>query len=91
MILKKTIPKIFRGTMSKKTTPVKEFPTKIKKRFVKTEKADIDTLLTKLISMRYKGKVNIRDYITKISHLASKLNALNVTLFLCSLTRGIIK
>ena len=33
-----------------------------------------------LISMRYKGKGNIREYIMEMSHLASKLKALKLEL-----------
>ena len=80
MILNKAISEIFRGTMSEKTTTIKRFPPEIEKRFVKTEKDEIDTLLTKLLSMRYKGKANIREYITEMSHLASKLKALKLDL-----------
>ena len=42
--------------------------------------AEIDTLLIKLILMRYKGKGNIREYITEMSHLASKLKTLKLDL-----------
>lgn len=34
----------------------KEFLVDVKRRFVKNEKAEIDTFLTTLISIRYKGK-----------------------------------
>ncbi|XP_024031282.1 uncharacterized protein LOC112094506 [Morus notabilis] len=58
----------------------KEFLPDIKKRFAKNEKAKIGTLLTSLISVRYKGKDNIREYIIEMSHLTSKLKALKLEL-----------
>ncbi|KAM7460289.1 hypothetical protein LguiB_036337 [Lonicera macranthoides] len=80
MIMKKAIPEAFRGTISEKITTAKEFLADIEKRFVKNEKAEIGTLLTNLLSMRYKGKGNIREYIMEMSHLASKLRALKLEL-----------
>ena len=80
MIMKKAIPEAFRGTISEKITTAKEFLADIEKRFVKNEKAEIGTILTNLISMRYKGKGNIREYIMEMSHLASKLKALKLDL-----------
>ncbi|KAL6339954.1 hypothetical protein AAG906_035045 [Vitis piasezkii] len=44
------------------------------------------TLLASLISMKYKGKGNVREYIMEMSHLASKLKALKLELsmiYLC--------
>ncbi|KAB5520226.1 hypothetical protein DKX38_024545 [Salix brachista] len=70
-----------RGTMSDQITTAKEFLANIEKRFVKNEKAEIGTLLTSLISMKYKGKGNVREYIMEMSHLASKLKALQLELF----------
>nr|XP_018630674.1 uncharacterized protein LOC104108970 isoform X1 [Nicotiana tomentosiformis]XP_033515253.1 uncharacterized protein LOC104108970 isoform X1 [Nicotiana tomentosiformis]XP_033515254.1 uncharacterized protein LOC104108970 isoform X1 [Nicotiana tomentosiformis] len=78
MIMKKAIPETFRGTMSDKVKMAKEFMANIKKVFVKSEKAEIGTLLTSLISMRYQEKSNIREYIMRISHLFSKLKALKL-------------
>ncbi|XP_011091738.1 uncharacterized protein LOC105172097 [Sesamum indicum] len=75
MIIKKTIPKAFRGTMFDILTRAKDFLTDTEKRFIKNEKAEIGTLLTNLISKRYTGKGNIRGYIMEMSHLASKLRA----------------
>ncbi|KAI6701123.1 hypothetical protein NL676_015447 [Syzygium grande] len=80
MIMKKAIPEAFRGTMSEKITTAKEFLADIEKRFVKNENAKIGTILTNLISMRYKGKGNIKEYIMELSHLASKLKALKLDL-----------
>ncbi|KAL1340186.1 hypothetical protein AAHE18_U099200 [Arachis hypogaea] len=52
----------------------------VEKFFTKNEKAEASSLLSKLVSMRYKGKENIREYIMKMSHLVSKLKALTLEL-----------
>ena len=80
MIMKHAILEAFRGTMSEKIITAKEFLEEIEKWFVKNEKAETSTLLANLISMRYKGKGNIRDYIMEMSHIASKLKALKLEL-----------
>ena len=46
----------------------------------KNEKAETSNLLAKLISMKYKGKGNIREYIMEMSNLASKLKSLKLEL-----------
>ena len=78
MIMKKAIPEAFRGTISEKITTAKEFLADIEKRFVKNEKSEIGTLLTSLISMKYRSKRNIREYIMEMCHLTSKLKALKL-------------
>ena len=80
MIMNRAIPEAFRGTMSEKVAKSKGFLEEIKKRLAKNEKAETSTLLANLISMRYKGKGNIREYIMEMSHLASKLKALKLEL-----------
>ena len=75
MIIKKVIPEAFMGTISETIKTAKEFLEEIKNRFVKNEKSETSTLLENLISMRYKGNGNIREYIMEMSHLASKLRA----------------
>ncbi|CAA0839096.1 Unknown protein, partial [Striga hermonthica] len=80
MIIKKSIPEIFRGTISDDITLAKEFLVEIEKRFTKSDKAEMSTLLKTLITMRYLGKGNIREYILKMSNIASKLRALKLDL-----------
>ena len=65
--------------MSETIKTTKEFLEEIKNRFVKNEKSETSTLLENLISMRYKGNGNIREYIMEMSHLASKLRAHKVS------------
>ena len=81
MIMERAIPKAFRGTMSEQITTAKSFLEDIEKRFAKNEKAETSTLLAKLISMRYVGKGNIREYIMEMSYSASKWKALKLELF----------
>ena len=74
MIMRRAILETFRGTMSK------EFLNELEKRFAKNEKAKTDTLLTILVSMMYKAKGNIREYILKMSHITSKLKTFKLKL-----------
>ena len=62
MIMKRVILETFRGTMSDKVTTAKEFLKEIEEWFAKNEKAETSTLLANFISMRYKGKGNIRHH-----------------------------
>ena len=80
MIIKRGIPEAFRGAVSEKVTTANEFLEEIEKHFAKNDKAETSTLLASLISMRYKGKGNIKEYIMKMSHLASKLKTLKLEL-----------
>ncbi|XP_022880462.1 uncharacterized protein LOC111397696 [Olea europaea var. sylvestris] len=78
MIIKRGIPEAFRGAVSEGITNAKEFLVEIEKRFVKNDKAETSTLLQSLISMKYKGKGNLREYIMEMSHIASKLKGLKL-------------
>ena len=53
---------------------------KIANRFTTNEKVEMSTILSKLVSMRYKGKENIREYIIEISNLLTRLMALKLEL-----------
>ncbi|XP_015940941.1 uncharacterized protein LOC107466477 [Arachis duranensis] len=57
-----------------------EKPTSTSKNLNENEKAEASSLLSNLVSVRYKGKGNIREYIMEMSHLASKLKALKLEL-----------
>ena len=74
------IPETFRGDVFKKITIASEFLKEIEKHFVKNDKAETSTLLSNLISMKYKGKTCIREYILEMSNIASKLKALRLEL-----------
>ncbi|XP_015956627.2 uncharacterized protein LOC107480946 [Arachis duranensis] len=80
MIMKRSIPEAFRGSITEDKN-AKQFLKGVEKFFTKNEKVEASSLLSKLVSMRYKGKGNIREYIMEMSHLASKLKALKLELF----------
>ncbi|XP_058726951.1 uncharacterized protein LOC131598355 [Vicia villosa] len=71
MIIKCGIPEAFKDTISKEITNAKDFLAEIEKRFAKSDKVKISTLLQSLISIKYKGKGNIRKYIMEMSNIAS--------------------
>ena len=79
MIMKHSIPETFRGSMFDEEDVV-TFLKEIKQRFVKNEKVETGNLLARLVSIRYKGNENIREYIMKMSNIASKLKALKLGL-----------
>lgn len=76
MIMKRGIPEAFRGAITNDNIIASKFLEEIHNRFVKNDKAETSTLLANLISMKYKGKGNFREYIMEMSHLASKLKVL---------------
>ncbi|KAH9782842.1 hypothetical protein KPL71_009093 [Citrus sinensis] len=78
--MKRGVPKVFRSAITDEVTSASEFLTKIQKRFTKNDKAETSTHLASLISMKYKGKGNVREYIMEMSHLASKFKALGLDL-----------
>ena len=80
MIIKRGIPEAFRGAISESITNANQFLAELEKRFAKSDKAETSTLLQRLISMKYKGKGNIREYIMEMSHIAAKLKDLKLEL-----------
>ncbi|KAK6160360.1 hypothetical protein DH2020_003741 [Rehmannia glutinosa] len=78
MIIKCGIPEAFRGTVSEEVTTANEYLVEIEKCFVKNDKAETTTFLANLISLKYKGKGNIKEYIMEMSHIASTLRALKL-------------
>ena len=44
------------------------------------EKVETNTILSKLVSMQYKGKENIREYIMEMSNLVTRLKVLKLEL-----------
>ena len=79
MIMKRSIPEAFRGSITE-SKDAKKFLEEIKQIFAKNEKTETSNLLATLISMRYKGKGNIREYIMEMSNLTGKLKALKLQL-----------
>jgi transposase InsO family protein len=79
MMFKRSIPEVIRGSITE-TENAKNFLETVKQFFAKNDKAETSGTLSKLISMNYKGKGNIREYIMEMSNLASKLKALKLEL-----------
>ena len=63
-----------------KEESAKSFLSQIAYQFVEFEKVETNTILSKLVSMRYKGKENIREYIMEMSNLVTRLRALKLEL-----------
>ena len=80
MIIKHCIHEAFRGAVSVEIILAKDFLAKIEKYFAKNDKTKTNTLLSNLISIKYKGKGNIREYIMQMSHIASRLKVLKLEL-----------
>ncbi|BAT77139.1 hypothetical protein VIGAN_01523000, partial [Vigna angularis var. angularis] len=54
----------------------KNFLAEIEKHFAKNDKVETSVLFQSLISMKYQGKGNVREYIMEMLSIASKLKAL---------------
>ena len=69
-----------KGIVSEEVSTAEEFLDDIEKHFVKNDKAETSILLGSLVSMKYKGQGNIREYIMQMSNISSKLKALKLEL-----------
>lgn len=58
----------------------KEFLQQFSNRFTTNVKMETSTTLTKLVTMQYKENGNIREYITEMSNLVTKLSKLKLEL-----------
>ncbi|KAK5811296.1 hypothetical protein PVK06_026625 [Gossypium arboreum] len=54
--------------------------TKLRNVFAKNDKVEMTPVMTSLMSIKYKGQGNVRDYITEMFHVASRLKALKIEL-----------
>ena len=79
MIMKHSIPEAIRGAIPEESR-AKTFLDQIANRFAANEKVKTSTILSKLVSMRYKMKENIKEYIMEMSNLVTRLKALNLKL-----------
>src|SRR5436189_5142922 len=77
MIKQHSIPESIRGRISDEQN-AKGFLKQIADRFTANEKVETSTILTKLVSMWYKGKGNIREYIMEMSNLVTRLKGLKL-------------
>nr|KAJ0209166.1 hypothetical protein LSAT_V11C400188070 [Lactuca sativa] len=78
MIIKSGVPEAFRGANEQSINAKDFFLLKLNNVSQKNDKAETSTFLQKMISMKYKGKGNIREHIMEMSHLASKVKALKL-------------
>ena len=78
MIIKLAILETFKIVVSKELTTAKEFLNDIEKCFMENDKTETSTLLGSLVSMKYKGQGNIREYFIQMSNIASKLKVLKL-------------
>ncbi|XP_062089771.1 uncharacterized protein LOC133796317 [Humulus lupulus] len=81
MIMKHSIPEAFWGTKSEGITKAKNFLEQIEEHFAKNDKVEMTTLLGSLMTMKYKGQGNVREYIMEMYHIVSKLKTLKIELF----------
>lgn len=75
-IVKLSIPTSIRGSITKEED-VKSFLKELADRFTSNVKVETTMLLTRLASMQYKGKDNIREYIMEKSNLVTRLRTLS--------------
>ncbi|KAJ9536227.1 hypothetical protein OSB04_un000593 [Centaurea solstitialis] len=79
MIMKRSIPSTFRGSITEGTN-AKNFLKEIEQFFAKNAKTEASNTLMKIVTMRYKEKGNIREYIMEMSNLNGKLKELKLEL-----------
>ncbi|RVW13644.1 Retrovirus-related Pol polyprotein from transposon TNT 1-94 [Vitis vinifera] len=77
MIMKHSIPEAIKGAIPKETR-AKAFLDQTANRFAANKKVETSTILSKLVSIRYKGKKNIREYIMEMSNLVTRLKTLKL-------------
>ncbi|KAM3393882.1 hypothetical protein P3S68_002883 [Capsicum galapagoense] len=79
MMMQHSIPESLRDGITE-NTDAKGFLKEIADRFATNEKVETSTILNKIVSMRYKGKGNIREYIMEMCNLVTKLRAFKLEL-----------
>ncbi|XP_062103430.1 uncharacterized protein LOC133814497 [Humulus lupulus] len=79
--MKHSIPEAFWVTESEGITKAKNFLEQIEECFAKNDKVEMTTLLGSLMTMKYKGHGNVREYIMEMHHIVSRLKTLKVELF----------
>ena len=79
MIIKYGILEAFRGAIFESITNAKKkLFAKLEKYFAKSDKVETSMLLQNLISVKYKGKGNVREYIMKMFLITIKLKELKL-------------
>ena len=77
IVIKHTISITIRGSIPDKVS-AKSFLAEVADQFIKSDKVEASTHLSKLINMRYNSKENIGEYIMKTSNLVSKLKGTEI-------------
>ena len=79
MIMKHFIPDTIKGAMFEEKN-AKSFLSQIADWFVGSKKVETSNILSKLVSMWYKGKENIREYIMEMFNLVNRLRTVKLEL-----------
>ena len=79
MIMKLSILEVIRSAIHEENR-AKTFLDQIANRFAANEKVETSTILSYLVSIRYKWIENIREYIMKMYNLVTRLEALKLEL-----------
>ena len=79
MIMNHLIPEAIRGAIPEETR-TKAFLDQIANRFAANKEVETSTILSTLVSMWYKWKETIREYIMEMSNLVTRLKALKLEL-----------
>ncbi|XP_035542076.1 uncharacterized protein LOC118344785 [Juglans regia] len=58
----------------------KQFLGAIGQRFIESDKTETGDLMDRLMSMKYDGSSGVREYIMKMIHISSKLEALKISI-----------
>ena len=86
MVIKCRILEAFKGAIFEGIINAKEFLVEIEKQFTNNDKVETTHTFLHLITMKYKGKGNVREQIMETSHIASKLKALKLEVFFMTCT-----
>ncbi|XP_074589583.1 uncharacterized protein LOC141845425 [Curcuma longa] len=79
-IMRLSIPKSIKGSISEDIN-VNTFLNDITNRFISNEKVETSMILSKFVSMWYKGKGSIKEYIMEMSNIVIRLKALKLEMY----------
>ena len=80
MIIKNSNPHDLHGTISSTDKAPKDYLKLLEERFKASPKVVVNSLLTKLNSTRYDGSSGVREHITRMRHIANKLNEMKINI-----------
>jgi hypothetical protein len=67
MVMKSAIYETLQGCILDQESGAKEYLKVLEEKFIKSKNAKVGTLLCKLTSTKYKGKVGVREHFSKMS------------------------